>query len=248
LPLPIATEVLVVMPDQDGPKKLPWLPGARLKIPWLAGLRDGRTVLAVGDSTGAVRLCHPSTRAPYGTLFERPGRPVAAMVLTHRAHFQDLVVVYGDLTVDVWSPDAVHGERSSMAPAPDRLHAIGHSRIVAVCAGTDLGFRGPILLADRDGTVSMWEPFGVRLSDPLPPDPAHYDVVAVAASAGLVVTAGRASRNLRIWQPSSGKVSLVPLAFAPERLTFTGTTLAAGHADGAVSFSVRAEVGPSNAG
>ena len=47
-----------------------------------------------------------------------------------------------------------------------------------------------ILLADRDGTVSMWVPFGVRLSDPLPPDPAHYDVVAVAASAELVVTAG----------------------------------------------------------
>jgi hypothetical protein len=33
------------------------------------------------------------------------------------------------------------------------------------------------------GTVSMWEPFGIPRSDPLPPDPAHYDVVAVAASA-----------------------------------------------------------------
>jgi hypothetical protein len=240
---PVATEVLIVMPEQGGPKKAPWLPGARLKVPWLAGLRDGRTVLAVGDSAGAVRLCHPSTRAPYGTLFERPGQPVVAMILTP-ADSRDLVIVYGDLTVDVWSPDAVHGERSGMAPAPDRLHANGHSRIVAVCPGTDLGFHRPILLADRDGTVSMWETFGVRLSDPLPPDPAHYDVVAVAASARLVVTAGRASRNLRIWQPSSGKVSLVPLAFAPEWLTFTGTTLAAGHADGAVSFSVGAEVRP----
>jgi hypothetical protein len=156
---------------------------------------------------------------------------------------RDLVIVYGDLTVDVWSPDAVHGERSDMAPPPDRLHAVGHSRIVAVCPVTDLGPR-TILLADRDGTVSMWVPFGVRLSDPLPPDPAHYDVVAVAASAGLVVTAGRASRSLRIWQPLSGKVSLVPLGFAPEWLTFTGTTLTAGHADGAVSLSVGAEVGP----
>jgi hypothetical protein len=240
---PVATEVLVVMPDQGGPKKVPWLPGARLKVPWLAGLRDGRTVLAVGDSTGAVRLCHPSTRAPYGTLFERRGRPVVGMIFT-QAGFRDLVIVYGDLTVDVWSPDAVHGERSDMAPAPDRLHANGHSRIVAVCPGTDLGFRTPILLADRDGTVSMWEPFGVRLSDPLPPDPAHNDVVAVAASAGLVVTAGRASRNLRIWQPLSGKVSFVPLGFAPEWLTFTGTALNAGHADGAVSFWVGAEAGP----
>jgi len=74
----------------------------------------------------------------------------------------------------------------------NRLHANGHSRIVAVCLGTDLGFSNPILFADRDGTVSMWEAIGVRLSDPLLPDPAHYDVVAVAASAGLVVTAGRA--------------------------------------------------------
>ena len=237
---PVATEALVVMPDQGGPKKVPWLPGACLKVPWLAGLRDGRTVLAVGDSIGAVQLCDPSTRAPYGTLFERPGRPVVGMIFAQADFFRDLVVVYGDLTVDVWSPDAVHGERSDMAPAPDRLHASGHSRIVAV--GTDLGFR-TILLADHDGTVSMWEPFGVRLSDPLPPDPAHYDVVAVATSAGLVVTAGRASRNLRIWQPLSGKVSLVPLVFAPEWLTFTGTTITAGHADGAVSFSVGAEGG-----
>jgi hypothetical protein len=235
---PIATEVLVGMPDT----KVPLMPRASLKFPWLAGLRDGRTVLAVGDSTGAVRLCDPSTRAPYGTLFERPGRPVVAMILTPVD--SRVVIVYGDLTVDVWSPDGRSGERSNMAPAPDRLHANGHSRIVAVCPGHDLGFRTPILLADRDGTVSMWEPFGVRLSDPLPPDPAHYDVVAVAASAGLVVTAGRASRNLRIWQPLLGKVSLVRLGFAPEWLTFTGTTLTAGHTDGAISFSVGVEAGP----
>jgi hypothetical protein len=59
-----------------------------------------------------------------------------------------------------------------------------------------------------------------------------------------VVTAGRASRNLRIWQPLLGKVSLVPLGFAPEWLTFTGTTLTAGHTDGAISFLVGAEAGP----
>jgi hypothetical protein len=42
-----------------------------------------------------------------------------------------------------------------MAPAPDRLHGNGHSRIAAICPGHDLGFRTPILLADRGGTVSM---------------------------------------------------------------------------------------------
>jgi hypothetical protein len=247
---PAATEALIVMPAggikarwMPGAPTVPWLPGVPLKVPWLAGIRDGRTVLAVGDAAGAVRLCDPATRKPYGTLFERPGRPVMGMAFA-QALLRHLVIAYGDLTVDVWGPDAADGERSSMAPAPDSLRANGHSRIVAVCLGTDLGFRNPVLLADRDGTVSMWEPFGVRLSDPLLPDPAHYDVVAVAASAGLVVTAGRASRNLRIWQPASGKVSLVPLAFAPEWLTFTGTTLTAGHADGAVSFSVGAEAGP----
>jgi hypothetical protein len=248
---PAATEALIVMPGprgftaswMPGAPTLPWLPGARLKVPWLASVRDGRTVLAVGDATGAVRLCDPATRKPYGTLFERPGRPVMGMAFA-QALLRHLVIVYGDLTVDVWGPDAADGERSSMAPAADRLHANGHSRIVAVCLGTGLGFSNPILFADRDGTVSMWEAIGVRLSDPLLPAPAHYDVVAVAASAGLVVTAGRASRNLRIWQPSSGKVSLVPLAFAPEWLTFIGTTFTAGNADGAVSFSVGAEVGP----
>jgi hypothetical protein len=56
------------------------------------------------------------------------------------------------------------------------------------------------------------------MRDPLPPDPAHYDVVAIAASAGLVVTAGRASRNLRIWQPLLGKVSLVRLVSPPSGL------------------------------
>ena len=75
----------------------------------------------------------------------------------------------------------------------------------------------------------------MSFTNSLPPDPAHYDVVAVAASAGLVVTAGRASRNLGILGPAS---------FAPEWLTFTGATLTAGHADGVVSFSVGAEGGP----
>ncbi|HEX6683029.1 MAG TPA: WD40 repeat domain-containing protein [Candidatus Limnocylindrales bacterium] len=224
LRIPVATEALVVMPDGRG--------GSQVR--WLADLRDGRTVLAVGDASGTVRLCDPATRRPYGTLFERPGQPVTGMTF-----FQDLVVVYGDLTVDVWSPIAVSGKRSTMAPTPRNLRANGHSRIVAVAPGIDLGFRKPIVLADSDGTVSIWEPFGVRLSDPLPPDPAHHHgVVAVAASGGFVVTAGHASGNLRIWQPMSGKVSLIPLPFAPEWLEFRGLTLTAGHAGGAASFRV----------
>jgi hypothetical protein len=148
-------------------------------------------------------------------------------------------VVYGSLDIDVWSPNAVSGERSSMAPKAEYLHANGHQHIVAVCSATGLGYRKPILLADRNGTVSMWETFGVRLGDPLPPDPGHREVFAIAASAGVVVTASLADSNLRIWQPLSNIFSLVPLESAPQWLTFTGDILTVGLTTGAVSFSMR---------
>jgi hypothetical protein len=148
-------------------------------------------------------------------------------------------VVYGSLDVDVWSPNAVSGERSSMAPKAEYLHANGHRHIVAVCSATGLGYRKPILLADCNGTVSLWETFGVRLGDPLLPDPAHRDVFAIAASAGFVVTASLADANLRIWQPLSNVVSMVSLQSAPQWLTFTGDILTVGLTTGAVSFSLR---------
>src|SRR5262245_261984 len=83
LRLPVATEALIVMPGPGG-FTAPWLPGTHSKVPWLASVRDGRTVLAVGDAAGAVRLCDPATRKPYGTLFERPGRPVMGWPLPRR--------------------------------------------------------------------------------------------------------------------------------------------------------------------
>lgn len=43
----------------------------------------------------------------------------------------------------------------------------------------------------------------MRLGDPLPPDPRHREVFAIAASTGVVVTASLADANLRIWQPLS---------------------------------------------
>jgi hypothetical protein len=45
-----------------------------------------------------------------------------------------------------------------------------------------LGDRQPMLLADRNGTVSMWETFGTRLSDSLPPDPAHREVTGITVA------------------------------------------------------------------
>ena len=223
LVVPSPCEVLVKLADGRGDAR----------PPWLAEIRDGRTMLATGSPSGIVELRDPVSRKVSGELWRREGRPVTGM-----AFGEDLVVVYGDLNVDVWSPRAVSGTRSSMAPKPESLGAIGHSEIVAACPGTDLGYRKPMVLADRNGTVSLWETFGVRLNDPLPPDPGHRDVFAVTASDGLVVTAGRADANLRIWDPFNGMVFLVPLESAPQWITFTGPTLTAGLATGPVSFAV----------
>ena len=224
LEIPVVCEALVTMPDGRGDAR----------VPWLAELRDGRTLLATGHADGAVHLRDPLSRNSFGELWRREGQPIAGMTFG-----EDLVVVYGSLDVDVWSPIAVSGERSSMAPKPEYLHANGHRHIVAVCPATDLSYRKPILLADRNGTVSMWETFGVRLGDPLPPDPRHREVFAIAASAGFVVTASLADANLRIWEPLSNIFLWYPWSLAPQWLTFTGYTLTVGLTTGPVSFSVR---------
>ena len=95
--------------------------------------------------------------------------------------------------------------------------------------------KAPGSWGDRGGLVGL-ATLGVKWLPELQPMFRGHAAVALptiglqfgSIGSGLVVTAGRASRNLRIWQPSSGKVCLVPLAFAPEWLTFTGTTLTAG--------------------
>jgi hypothetical protein len=230
LEIPVRCEALVTMPGGPDDARV----RGEVRVPWLAKLCDGRTLLATGHADGAVHLRDPLSRNSFGELWRREGQPVAGMTFG-----EDLVVVYGSLDVDVWSPIAVSGERSSMAPKPEYLHANGHRHIVAVCPATGLSYRMPILLADRNGTVSMWETFGVRLGDPLPPDPRHREVFAIAASAGFVVTASLADANLRIWQPLSNIFSLVPLESAPQWLTFTGYTLTVGLTTGPVSFSVR---------
>ena len=79
----------------------------------------------------------------------------------------------------------------------------------------------------------------MAVGDPLPPDPRHREVFAIAASAGFVVTASLADANLRIWQPLSNICTLVPLQAAPQWLNFTGYTLTVGLTTGPISFSVR---------
>ncbi|MER5334124.1 hypothetical protein [Micromonospora sp. NPDC002717] len=218
-------------------------------VDWLARLRDGRTVLAVGDTDGAVRLWDPVTRNPLTELFHRAGRPVAAMTAVDFVNQPpwsgtDVVTVYGDCTVDVWGSTAVHGGRSTMAPDSRKLVAIGHQRLIGVAVSPErLGYRKPVLLADRNGAVSIWETFGVRLGDPLPPDLAHRDVVGIvalpAAGDGIaVVTASRADRNLRVWEPLRGSVALVPLDIRPRCLLSAGDVLMIGHDDGLLALSL----------
>jgi hypothetical protein len=134
-----------------------------------------------------------------------------------------------------------------MAPAARKLVAIGHQCLVGVAVSPErLGYRKPVLLADRNGAVSIWETFGVRLGDPLPPDPAHRDVVGIvalpAAGDGIaVVTASRADCNLRVWEPLRGSVALVPLDIRPRCLLGAGNVLMIGHDDGLLALSLASD-------
>ena len=202
--------------------------------PWLAALRDGRTVVITGDTDGAVRVWDPTTGTPHGELFRTGAGPVRAMAVVGGT---DVVIVSGDRTVDAWSTRAVTGQRSTMAPPAAKLAAIGHTSLVGVATG-DLGASKPMVLCDRDGRVSIWETFGVRIATPLPPDPAHREVVAVAGR--HVVTAGRATNTLRLWEPVTGAVALVPLDATPRCLLAVGTTLIVGTDTGATVLDLPA--------
>ena len=215
------------------PVRMPASPNPRT-ADWLAGLWDGRMMLAVGDADGIIRLWDPVTRAPLADISRRAGQPVMSMTAVE---FTDLVAVYGNLFVDVWSSAAVHGnpQGAGSCAQAGRGGPPSHRRRRRLLRTS--GQRWPVLLADRDGLVSLWETFGVRLSDPLPPDPAHREVVGItalpAADAGIVVaTASRADRNLRIWEPLGGITALVPLDVIPRCLFNVGDALLIGHDDG----------------
>jgi hypothetical protein len=227
-------------------------------VDWLAQLRDGRSLIASGDAFGTVRLWDPATRGPVAELFQREGSPVVAMATANYVSQpswdgSDLITVYGDLTVDVWNVNAVHGKRSTMAPEPGPLAAAGHEQLIGIAISPrPLGFRKPFLLADRNGTVSIWETFGVRLTDPLPADPAHTGVIGIVALPNgddsiLAITASRDHPALRIWNPQAGTVNLFPLPVTPRCLLATdsatgdaagGNTILIGHDTGLLALSV----------
>ena len=186
---------------------------------------------------------------PVTALFQRPGRHVVSMTGVNFVNHPpwrgtDLVAVYDDLLVDVWPTGSVHGNLSTMAPGAAKLAAVGHRHITgAGVSPRRLGYRQPVLLADRNGTVSMWETFGIRLSDPLLPDPAHREVTGIAVLSGTgngvaVVTASRADCNLRIWEPQHGSAALLPLSIRPRCLLNVGDALIIGHDDGLLALSL----------
>lgn len=216
-------------------------------VPWLAALRDGRTLIASGDAVGAVALWDPRTRRSVRTPIARPGQSAGVLATVERSGSDngcDVVAVHDGRTVAVWPTASVHGAESTMAPESRKLAAIGHRQIVAAAASPRrLGYRAPVLFADRSGLVSMWEPFGVRLGDPLPPDDAHREVVgmAVVPDAGediTVVTASRTDRNLRLWRPGQAGFTLVDVDVEPTCLLAVDDTLIVGHEFGVVALTV----------
>jgi len=154
--------------------------------------------------------------------------------------------LYHDHTVDVWGSGAVHGNLSTMAPDSRKLVAAGHQHLVgAAVSPASFGYRRPILLVDRDGTVSMWETFGVRLGDPLPPDDKHREVIAIESipwgdEGFLVATASRVDSNLRLWDPVDGTVTLIALDVRPRCLLAAGDVLVIGHDEGVLGTTCHA--------
>ena len=232
------------------PVLMPALPRATGEVATrLDSLRDGRTVLAAGDTAGVVSVWDPATRMPVAALFQRPRRRVVSMTAVNFVNHSpwrgtDLVALYDDLLVDVWQSGSAHSNLSTMAPGTDRLAAAGHGHITgAAVSPSRLGYRQPVLLADRNGTVSMWETFGTRLSDSLPPDPAHREVTGITVLPGTgdgitVVTASQADCNLRIWEPLRGSATLLPLGIRPRCLLNAGDALVIGHDNGLLSLSL----------
>ena len=231
------------------PVLMPALPRAAGEVATrLAGLRDGRTVLAAGDTAGVVSVWDPATRMPVTALYQRPGRRAVSMTAVNLVNHPpwrgtDLVAVYDDLLADVRQSGSVHSNLSTMAPGTGRLAAAGHGHITgAAVSPSRLGYRQPVLLADRNGTVSMRETFGTRLTDSLPPDPAHREVTGITVLPGTgggitVVTASQADCNLRIWEPPRGSATLLPLGIRPRCLPKAGDALVTGHDDGLLSLS-----------
>jgi hypothetical protein len=217
----------------------------------LAGFA-GRTILAAADADGAVRVWDPVNRVPLPPLFRHRRRRIVSLTAVDFVNptpweGSNLVTLYGDLLVDVWASATVHGKPSTRVPGIGQLAAAGHSRVIAVAVSPPrMGHRRPVVLADRNGTVSMWETFGVRLSDPLPPDPAHREVVAVAVLSGpgdgiTVVTASHADSSLRAWQPVDGSAAILPLDARPRALLAVGDTLIIGHDEGLLALSLAAD-------
>jgi hypothetical protein len=124
-----------------------------------------------------LRLWDPVDRVPLPPLFQRPGRRVVSLTPVDFANQPpwdgaDLITLYDELFVEVWESASIHGKPSTTAPGTSKLAAAGHQRITAAAVSPlRMGYRRPVLLADRNGTVPMWETWGERLSDRSRPTP-----------------------------------------------------------------------------
>jgi hypothetical protein len=140
----------------------------------LAGplLPDGGAVIAAAGKDGSLRWWDASTSRPLDGAVTAGAAPVLSLA--------PVLVSPGPIPqVASWLAGLSDGPAVLAAGSADGAVRLWDP--VTRALPRQLGYRQPVLLADRNGTVSMWETFGVRLSDPLPPDPAHLSASSRAA-------------------------------------------------------------------
>jgi hypothetical protein len=233
---PVRTLAAVTMPTEPWP----------LTDEWLRSTCDGRTVVAAGDAHGTVQIWDAPGRTAVSQLCQRPGSPVVAMsaavaaVPARRSNGPYLVVLYGGLTADTWWVDMPEATVRTFV-AETKLETVGHRDLAGAAASPDPFFwRRFTVLADRDGTLSRWQPYNTRL-DHLPADPTHGPLVGVVVLTGpgntpVVVTADRT--RLRVWYPERGAVGTVSLDVRPRCLLAAGDTVVVGHDTGLIALTI----------
>jgi serine/threonine protein kinase/WD40 repeat protein len=250
---------LVHLASLDDPAHPRVLDGAGLSITGVAFTGSG--ALALGGSDGSLRLWHPSRRAM--EVITAAGRPVTAVaaspdgtrlvVSDKRAALRSLRAVNGSLkpgwTVESAEPAesvAFRAGGTGLATAGDAVRTwnAADGRLAGTLPGRTAG-RARAVAADRDGkrvaaawaesVVTVWE--GKRLLWELAGHQGAVLAVAFGPRPGLLVSAGD-DETIRTWDLALGRAvachsglgyRATVLAAGP-----SGTTLAAGCADGTV--------------